>query len=535
MANDEHLAEIAGGPLANRTSIFSHIEQGLRKSPHEAAVICMDQPANHLSDLVPVDDDFQQHNSGNRIDCLTLTYTQLHRVALTMAAGMRANGARPGSTILTLIPNGGESSLLLWTCIIMRLTFAALDPSALDASGNTELRNSMKTLKPEVVVIPNTASARVVDDAIEGLGLRQPLRILLSGNASNGWKSLLDLAVNASNPPVDENTLLQNARNDDPDCIHSVLFTSGTSAGRPKGCPQRVSSMTHILHSESWLINTGNCALVLQQAHNSRAIAPAVTLQTWREGGTVVVPSKSFAIEDTLDAIIQHRVTFIVLSPAMVHALAHDLASRPGTLDSVRTIQLGGDTVTKNLLMKCAALFPSARVCINHGMTEGGGFFTWPFFQTPISCIPYFGEICPIGAVAPGARLRIWDANSKGVTKRGEPGELHVCCESIIGHYLGGAGESSFYQDEKGRWFNTGDLAMMNEDDLVFILGRSKDMFEYAGTAIVPAALESCIAEYTGAQVSIPCLLTRVSRVVFFFYAADIARTADNIPSTRPQ
>jgi len=73
----------------------------------------------------------------------------------------------------------------------------------------------------------------------------------------------------------------------------------------------------------------------------------------------------------------------------------------------VRSIQVGGDAVTKDTMMKCAALFPHAKVCINHGMTEGGGSFTWPFFDTPIPRIPYSGEIYPIGAVAPGSIVRI--------------------------------------------------------------------------------------------------------------------------------
>jgi acyl-CoA synthetase (AMP-forming)/AMP-acid ligase II len=138
--------------------------------------------------------------------------------------------------------------------------------------------------------------------------------------------------------------------------------------------------MTHWLHSQSWLINEDNCAKVLQQADKSRAIAPALTLQTWREGGTVALPgTRSFAIEDTIQAILKQRVTFIVLSPAMVYALAEVLqvaSYHPSKLDSVRTIHLGGEAVTRDVLLKCATLFPSAKVCLNHGMTEGGGFFT---------------------------------------------------------------------------------------------------------------------------------------------------------------
>jgi acyl-CoA synthetase (AMP-forming)/AMP-acid ligase II len=370
MAVDESWSEIDGGPLANTTSLFSHLEQGLRKNPHDAAVVCIHQPAHHLSKMVPVDDEFRQRNSSQSIECLTLTYTQVHRAALLLAAGMIANGVQPGSTILTLIPNGSEYSVLLWTCTILRLTISSLDPSALDVSGNEDLWRLMEILKPGLVIVPDAAGARVVDNAIEDLSLLKPLRILLEKdgecNTSSEWKTILTLAADASKCHIEEDTLLKDARNDDPNRIHSIFFTSGTSAGQPKGCPQRTSSMTHVLHSQSWLMNTSghNAAkLVLVQPHNSRAVAPALTLQTWREGATVVMPDAgSFAIRLTLDAINRQGVDFVVLTPAMVHALAQELASSgPTNLDSVSTVHLGGDAVTKDVLTKCAALFPKSR------------------------------------------------------------------------------------------------------------------------------------------------------------------------------
>lgn len=530
-AVDTTLAEIDGGPLVNNTSVFLHLEQGLQKNPHGTAVICMHQPADHLSYLEPVDDQFQQQyddslytkkngneqrSSTHSSDCLMLTYNQVHRLALKLAAGMIANGVQPNSTISMLIPNGGEFALLLWTCIILRLTFVPLDLSTLDTSGSTELQNIFSTLKPSLVVVPNRAGAKAVDIAVEESGLTLPLCLSLDKDTSNGWKSLLDLVVDAKNFPIDEDTLLRDARNDNPQRIHSILFTSGTS-GRPKGCPVSVGGMTHLLHSQSWLINMDNCTFALQQAHNSRGIAPAQTLQTWREGGAVVMSGRGFVIEDTADAILHHGVTFIALTPAMVHGMAQILVSHPFNIDSVRTVQVGGDAVTKDILMKCAALFPRAKVCINHGMTEGGGSFQWPFFETSIPQIPYFDEISPIGAVAPGSIVRIWDTDMKSVSKRGELGELHICCGSTIAHYLGKASESSFYEDKKGRWFKTGDYAMMDNEGLVFILGRHKDMMKRGGVAIMPAAIESCLEKYSGAQVSMTCSLVDPTSYWFCF------------------
>lgn len=143
-----------------------------------------------------------------------------------------------------LLPNGGEYTLLLWACIILRLTFVSLDPSYLEISGFTELRNTLRTLKPSLVVVPDAAGAKAVDVAVKEIRLAQPLRICLAREASNGWKSLFGLAADATNPPVDEETLLEDARYDDPQSIHSILFTSSTS-GRPKGCPLHVGGMTH--------------------------------------------------------------------------------------------------------------------------------------------------------------------------------------------------------------------------------------------------------------------------------------------------
>ena len=210
-----------------------------------------------------------------------------------------------------------------------------------------------------------------------------------------------------------------------------------------------------------------------------------------------------FSEDEMQTAIADYGVTFIVLTPAMVHGMAQRLAHNPRlNIDSVRTVQVGGDAVTKDALRKCAAVFPNARVCINHGMTEGGGAFTWePFFDIPVDEIPFFGEICPVGGVAPGASVRVWDAERREVLPRGQPGELHISCGSLIEGYLQGVSAESLYRDEQGHWFNTGDVARMNRDGLVFILGRRKDMIRRRGVVIMPTALESCIEKMTGQQV----------------------------------
>lgn len=501
MATGELLSEVDGGPLANETrSIFAHIERGLQSHPHSPAVICMHQPSYHLANLVAVDEKLQ-HEDGFR-DCLVLTYSQLHQVALRLCAGLLAKGLKPGSTVLIAIENGAEWAILIWCCAILRLTCAALAPSLLDESRRLEQRRYLSALRPSVVIVDDMAKAEVLDCALQGLDLERPLCISLTGVKTDGRTlTLREMIIGIHPGGYDEEALLLDARKDDPERIHSVLFTSGTSAGEPKGCPLRVAGVTHILESQAWLLNPENCGLVLQQAHNARAIAERHLLQTWQVGGAVVLSTgQSFAIAHTIEAIVKYHVTFLVLSPSMVHALAQRLANDPSSRDCVKSVQVGGDAVTKEVLTKCAALFPNAKAFINHGMSEGGGFFQWPFFQTAIREIPCVGGLCPTGRVAAGARVRIGNEQGK-LVRRGEAGQLHVCCGSIIPYYLGGVDAASFLQDGDTCWFDTGDIATMDSEGVVCILGRAKDAVKRDGKVMVTARLESCIETYAGIQV----------------------------------
>lgn len=547
--NDEtavdHLAE-ASGAIWKQLSVFQHIELGLKKNPHRPAVICTFQPPNFLNDLVgsavgnnsegrnvaPQQSLWQRqqrqqhdnlpspHRYGERDVrlwgqnteqtetvhsplCLTLSYTQLHHTALKIALGLLENGAQDNTTMLMLIPNGGEYALLLWACVLLRITYVSLDPAMLEISGFSALKHRLATLKPQIVVAPNEYSGKALDVAICELQLPQPIRVCLSPSQTasqiHGWRSLANVLADAKTSSVDQHSLVAAARYDNPKRVHSIMFTSGTS-GLPKGCPMRVGGMSHVLHSQSWLVDTEAGAVALQQPHNSRGIAPAQTLQTWRAGGAVVMTGQEFNVVAAAEAIRQLGATFMVLTPPMVHEMAVELAVRPFDASSIRKIQIGGDAVTKGILSRCAGLFPQAQICVNHGMTEGGGSFVWPFIGTPTSQIPFFGELCPVGMVAPGSVIRLWNLEKKCVANKGELGELHVASGSLILHYLGGRSEESFYEDERGRWFNTGDIALMDKTGLVFILGREKDMIKRAGKAIMPAPIESSIEAYTGTQ-----------------------------------
>lgn len=495
---DLDLAEISGGPLSAHRSIFWYLERGAMMKPDAAAVICMDQPAGHLKEeLVHEGSENQSiimRQSLSSPSRLLLSYEHLLLMAKKVVAGWTARGLKAGITVLLGVPNGAEFCILYWACILMKVTVVCYDPSTMP-----QLCSLLRTLKPSVVVVDNSGEAIAVDLAVKSLRMPEPLRLQLNASTSRDpWMPLGELFKTKLTSDV-EQSILDHARSDDPDRVHSILFTSGTS-DKPKGCPLRVAGQTHILETWSWLLDRRTSSRALQQAHNSRAIAPTQMLQTWSNGGAVLLPRRSFHLDDTTAAIESFGATFVVLSPTMVHALVDKI--RISDSGSLLTVQIGGDAVTRTVLLKCQAVFPGARICTHHGMSEGVAAFQWPFFDLPVSNIPFLGETCPIGKVARGSKVRVWNTATRSIGRRNEPGELHVQSSSVIRHYLQGASPGAFYDDYDGRWFITGDIATMNGNGTIYILGRSNDCIKRAGYPILPGPLESLIERYVDAQVS---------------------------------
>ena len=114
------------------------------------------------------------------------------------------------------------------------------------------------------------------------------------------------------------------------------------------------------------------------------------------------------------------------------------------------------------------------RVQSVYGLTE----------MAPVACVDmaeklaWQGEGDLVGAPLPGSRVRI-----------GEGGELYVGGDWLCGRYLGG---------EPLTEVATGDLARLDDEGRIVLLGRVKDMIIRGRYNIYPALYEGKIAEIPG-------------------------------------
>lgn len=221
-------------------------------------------------------------------------------------------------------------------------------------------------------------------------------------------------------------------------------------------------------------------------------------------GGTLVVAGRLwFSCADVIRAIETCRVTWAVMLRYYASMLLQHGEAKPEKFRSLRLATVFGEIVDEGALAEVRKMFENAVVMPGYGMTEGGTLFGWPL--GPPSPLPSHQGVVSSGVVLPGFRARIVDKSGK-VVERGRQGELHAGGDVFIDRYWGGAEADRFYEDEAGRWFKTGDFAVVDEEGCWYVVGRLRDRVRsIAGEEhgmFHPFVLESCISTRFGVQVS---------------------------------
>lgn len=497
MGSISRLAEIDAGHFEAKKSQFAVLKHGISIDPNALAIQVTYQSADHLRNL-KAQPDVQQN-----FPFLSWTYADMQSAALNVVIGLRTLGIGPNSTLVTLLPNGVEWALLYWASMVGKFTFVSLDPGALAAPRSVELQNLLTDTHADAVVVHDSTGATAIDEAFSAINGKASVKIFLkSDKKSTGWtdfSTVISVDVNEET----QSRLEGEALIEDPDRVCEILFTSGTTSGKPKGCPWTVAVTAHCSQVQDWGRCHGPGIRRALTTANFRSIAPLATLSTWYSGGCLVLPSIGFSPPDLLHWIENLQINTFVLVPAMVHALIAHPDFAKTDLSSLKSIIVGGDIVTRDLWIKATAAFPDSDFFIGHGMTEGVGCLRWPFHDQPkIDEIPWYANVAPIGKVQQGTRLKVADEENQPV-ERNQSGELHICSPGIIKGYQDGAKPEDFYIDGDRAWFKTGDVSMINNDGWVYILGRKKDIIKRAGVSLTPSSLESALDSFLNSQSSV--------------------------------
>jgi fatty-acyl-CoA synthase len=163
-------------------------------------------------------------------------------------------------------------------------------------------------------------------------------------------------------------------------------------------------------------------------------------------------------------------------------------------LSSLRTGIMAGSPCPVEVMKKVNTLMNMREVEIAYGMTE-----TSPVsFQTRADA-PLEKRVSTVGQVHPHQEVKIVEAGSHKILPIGQPGELCTRGYSVMLGYWNNP-EATAAAIDTARWMHTGDLAVMDEEGYVNIVGRIKDMIIRGGENVYPREIEEFL--YTCPKIS---------------------------------
>ena len=201
-------------------------------------------------------------------------------------------------------------------------------------------------------------------------------------------------------------------------------------------------------------------------------------------GATMVVPSPTFDPETVLQTLQDERCTSLYGVPTMfVAELGHsDLAGFD--LSGMRTGIMAGSPCPTEVMRRVIDDMGMAEVTIAYGMTETSPVSTQTSTDDSVE-----HRVATVGRVGPHVESKIVDPETGEVVLRGEEGEYCTRGYHVMLGYWNDSEMTAEAIDTDG-WMHSGDLATMDDDGYVNIVGRIKDMIIRGGENIYPREIE---------------------------------------------
>ncbi len=404
------------------------------------------------------------------------TYDELGERVQLLARGLLAAGLEAGDRVGLWSPNYAEWTLVQYATAEIGVVLVNINPAyrphelayVLDQSG-CRLLIAAPTFKTSDyrAMVAEVRSERAQLESVVFLWDPE-------------WDALLDEATAA---PVDD--LEARRATLAPGDAINIQYTSGTT-GFPKG-----ATLSH-----RNILNNGYFVTQLQGfTHEDRLCIPVPfyhcfgmvmgNLGCTTRGATMVIPADAFEPGAVLQAVQDERCTALYGVPTMFLAeLAHpDFASFD--LSSLRTGVMAGSPCPVEVMKQCIDRMHMSEVTICYGMTE-----TSPVSTQTLRDDTLDRRTSTVGRTHPHVEVRVCAPDDPDRTlERGETGELCTRGYSVMSGYWSDPERTAEAIDADG-WMHTGDLAVMDDDGYLNIVGRSKDMVIRGGENVYPREVE---------------------------------------------
>ena len=432
-------------PLLEQT-IGANLRQAVERFPHREALV------------VP--------HQGFRA-----TYAELWREVDRAARALLARGVRQGDRVGIWAPNRHEWVVTQFATARVGAILVTINPAYKAAELEYALR------KTGVSLLVMAAGLRGTDY----VGMLEQVRpdgldaIVLG----DGWDAFL-----AEGDRLADARLAEREAALDPGDAINVQFTSGTT-GAPKG-----ATLTH----RNLLNNAYFTGRTMGYTAHDRVCVPVPLYHTFgmvlgtlacvTHGACMILPGESFDARAVLEAVDAERATSLYGVPTMFIAELAEPDFGRYDLSSLRTGAMGGAPCPVEVMNQVRSRMHMDEVTIICGMTETSPVSTQTAPDDPVE-----KRVGTVGRVHPHVEVKVVDPDTGETVPRGTPGEQCTRGYSVMLGYWDDPVATAEAIDAGG-WMHSGDLAVMDDDGYVSIVGRIKDMIIRGGENIYPREIE---------------------------------------------
>jgi amino acid adenylation domain-containing protein len=364
-------------------------------------------------------------------------------------------GIRPGEVVIQMVPKGHEMIIGIMSLFYSRGVYCPFHPKdpidrleqIIKQTGST----TIFTVQSEVSKLSNLKGVRIIcldqipstAECFElGEGLQKDnLAYLISTSGSTGLPKLVSIEWN------------------------SVLNLK-------KGIVDRIGWST-----EERVIQLARCSFDAQISEIY------VTLLV---GGTIVMPHEfwNYSLRDFLSLLETHRVTSIFMVPSLVSSL---VKSFKHSVDSIRSVIIGGEPVYQDAINGLKKLFPKATIHVAYGPTETCVFSSFLDTRDYILDKKWY----PIGTPLPNYEFCLLNDEHEET----HSGELYITGSGVMRGYYNDQSRSNqvlvSYKDKT--WYKTGDLVEKDSEGVFHFIGRSDFQVKFNGQRLELGEIESVL------------------------------------------
>ncbi len=364
-----------------------------------------------------------------------LRYRELWQRAARVAGGLAHAGVRRGDRAAILHGNGLDWVLAFWGCQL---------------AGVIVVPVNTRFAEPEIDYVIGNSGARYVFRPGEPLPEGEPLAV------------------------------------DDlrPRDVAAIFYTSGTT-GFPKG-----AVTTH----RNFLSNTETARRVLKlnadgtirnlvsvPLFHVTGCHSQLVVTTELGGCTVIMPA--FEVQAFLRAIEAEHINVLVSVPAVYWLAINQENFAEFDTSSVERLTYGGAPIAPELVSRIKRAFPHARVGNGFGLTETASITTFlphEFADEHADSVGFPAPVMEVKLDAPDPQTGV--------------GELLIRGSNVVDGYW--QNPEATAKTFAGGWLHSGDLARIDDEGLVYIVDRAKDMINRGGENVYCVEVENCLAAH---------------------------------------